>query len=175
MSTTAVDQESVFPRPTQGQDAWKKIQQRTFTNWFNDRLRGHLKVAKRQIKDLETDLQDGLLLLDLLEKLVPDKKIGRYNQNPKIRVQHIENLGTAIRFIKAQNIKLVNIGKYITMNLPLGLLQNLEFGCELFECEKCMCTAGGSICIQICHHPCCCLVDLHECHTQIINKSPYLN
>ena len=30
-------------------DKWKKIQERTFTNWFNDRLRGHLRVAKRQV------------------------------------------------------------------------------------------------------------------------------
>ena len=29
---------------------WKKIQERTFTNWFNDRLRGHLKVAKVQVR-----------------------------------------------------------------------------------------------------------------------------
>ena len=30
-------------------DEWKKIQERTFTNWFNDRLRGHLKVARQQV------------------------------------------------------------------------------------------------------------------------------
>lgn len=30
-------------------DEWKKIQERTFTNWFNDRLRGHLRVAKKQV------------------------------------------------------------------------------------------------------------------------------
>lgn len=29
-------------------DAWKKIQERTFTNWVNDRIRGHLRVAKKQ-------------------------------------------------------------------------------------------------------------------------------
>ena len=31
-------------------DSWKKIQERTFTNWVNDRLRGHLKVAKKQVR-----------------------------------------------------------------------------------------------------------------------------
>lgn len=30
-------------------DNWKKIQERTFTNWFNDRLRGNLRVAKKQV------------------------------------------------------------------------------------------------------------------------------
>jgi hypothetical protein len=28
---------------------WKQIQERTFTNWFNDRLRGHLRVGKKQV------------------------------------------------------------------------------------------------------------------------------
>lgn len=28
---------------------WKQIQERTFTNWFNDRLRGHLKVGRKQV------------------------------------------------------------------------------------------------------------------------------
>ena len=35
---------------TKSKDNWKKIQERTFTNWFNDRLRGHLKVAKVQVR-----------------------------------------------------------------------------------------------------------------------------
>ena len=95
-------------------DDWKKMQQRTFTNWFNDRLRGNLKFAKVQIKDLETDLTDGLLLIDLLEKIATPNKIGRYNKNPKSKVQCVENLGIAFRFITGQNIKLVNIGEYNT-------------------------------------------------------------
>ena len=33
-------------------DTWKKIQERTFTNWFNDRLRGNLKVAKKQVSKI---------------------------------------------------------------------------------------------------------------------------
>ena len=37
-------------KPRSGdRDNWKKIQERTFTNWFNDRLRGNLKVAKKQV------------------------------------------------------------------------------------------------------------------------------
>lgn len=36
-------------KPRTTDDTWKKIQERTFTNWFNDRLRGNLKVAKKQV------------------------------------------------------------------------------------------------------------------------------
>lgn len=97
-------------RRQQKAEEWKKIQQKTFTNWFNDRMRGHLKVAKKKVDDLETDLIDGLLLIDLLEKL-SNKKVGRYTKKPMNKMQCIENLGTALRFISDQNIKLVNIGK----------------------------------------------------------------
>ena len=47
--------EQVSPRKTFGKgvdDSWKKIQERVFTNWINDRLRGNLKVAKKQVSVL---------------------------------------------------------------------------------------------------------------------------
>ena len=94
-------------------DTWKKIQQRAFTNWFNDRLRGNLKVAKVQVNDLETDLKDGLLIIALLEQLAKPRKVGRYNKNPTNKLHCIENLGACFRFTKSENIKLVNIGKWI--------------------------------------------------------------
>jgi len=34
-------------------DSWKKIQERVFKNWMNDRLRGNLKVAQRQVSETE--------------------------------------------------------------------------------------------------------------------------
>lgn len=89
---------------------WKKIQQRTFTNWFNDRLRGNLKVAKRQAEDVEKDLQDGTLLVELLNILAKPRKIERYNKNPRNKVQCMENLGAALTFIKSEGMKIVNIG-----------------------------------------------------------------
>jgi len=101
---------------------WKQIQQRTFTNWFNDRLRGNLKVAKRQAEDIQTDLQDGILLIDLLNILAKPRKIQRYNKNPKNKVQCMENLNSALNFIEKEGIKLVNIGKclcYCPLPFPL--------------------------------------------------------
>ena len=65
-----------------------------------------------QAKDMQTDLQDGLLLIDLLNKLALNPKaIERFNKNPRGKLQCIENLGLALRFCTNQNIKLVNIGK----------------------------------------------------------------
>lgn len=89
---------------------WKIIQQRTFTNWFNDRLKGNLKVAESKVDDLETDLADGIHLISLLEELAKPRKVGRWNRKPKNKLQCIENIGIALRFIYSENIKLVNIG-----------------------------------------------------------------
>ena len=57
MSVTDVQPEPADPAFPHGNtfrgkgvdDSWKKIQERTFTNWMNDRLRGNLKVAKKQV------------------------------------------------------------------------------------------------------------------------------
>ena len=105
-------------------ETWKKTQETTFTNWVNTSLRGHLKTAKRQVKSLETDLQDGLILVQLLETLASPKKIERYNKNPLIKPQKIENLGACFRFFEQENIKLVNIG---TLKCWRGSLVCIEF------------------------------------------------
>lgn len=90
---------------------WKQLQQTTFTKWVNNALRGHLKTAKTQVKDLQTDLQDGLVLVQLIEGIANPRKVGRYNKNPVIKAQKLENLGAVFRFLERESIKVVNIGK----------------------------------------------------------------
>ena len=85
---------------------WKKIQQKTFTRWTNQRL----KVQKVAVNDLATDFEDGILLIVLLEVL-SQKSIGRYNKKPRIRAQKMENLTNVLNFItEKEGIRLVNIG-----------------------------------------------------------------
>ena len=50
---------------------WVEVQKRTFTNWTNE----NLKEIKRHVSDLATDLDDGVLLIKLLEVLAPGKKM----------------------------------------------------------------------------------------------------
>ncbi len=59
----------------------------------------------------EDDLNDGLLLIDLIEKLAAPNKVGRYSKDPKGKVHMVTNIGTVLKFITDQNIKLVNIGE----------------------------------------------------------------
>ena len=91
---------------------WKLLQQTTFTNWVNNALRGHLSKAKTQVNDLQTDLQDGLVLVELIESIASPRKVGRYNRNPVIKPQLLENLGTVFRFLEREQIRIVNIGKF---------------------------------------------------------------
>ena len=74
-----------------------------------------LKVSEKSIKDLETDLQDGLILICLCESL-SGKKVGKYNKKTGFRSQKLENVSVVLEFLeKVENIKLVNIGKYVLM------------------------------------------------------------
>lgn len=70
-----------------------------------------------QVTKFEDDLGDGLLLIDLLEKLAAPNKVGRYSKDPKGKVHMVTNVGTALTFIANQNIKLVNIGELLVINI----------------------------------------------------------
>ena len=88
------------------------MQERSFTNWFNDRLRRNLEVAEVQlVQDLQTDLRNGVLIITLLEQLANPRKVGSYCRNPVNELQCIENLEVGLRFTESENIKLVNIGE----------------------------------------------------------------
>jgi len=80
------------------------------------------------INDLFTDLRDGLMLINLLE-VISDKKLPKYNRNPRIPAQRLENCVIALAFIKEEGLKLVNIGPEDIVDcrpkLILGLIWTL--------------------------------------------------
>lgn len=108
---------------------WKLLQQTTFTKWVNNALRGHLKKAKTQVNDLQTDLKDGLVLVELIENIASPRRIGRYSKKPTIKPQMLENLGAVFRFLEKERIKVVNIGPEDiysgNLKLILGLIWTL--------------------------------------------------
>ena len=85
---------------------WMQIQERTFTNWVNDKLCGTDSI----VADLSTDLSDGITLIKLLE-ILSGKSPKRYNRKPRLQIQRQENLAVAFDFICSEGIVLVNIGK----------------------------------------------------------------
>ncbi len=89
---------------------WKEIQQKTFTRWISQRLKGGT------VNDLSTDLADGVLLYALMGEL-SQKDLGKYNPKPRIQVQKMENLQKVLNFIEnEERIRLVNIGKLIIVH-----------------------------------------------------------
>ncbi len=69
-----------------------------------------------QVTKFEDDLKDGVMLIELLESLAKPNKVGRYSKTSRNKVQMVANIGTALRFIADQNIKLVNIGALKCIN-----------------------------------------------------------
>ena len=45
-----------------------------------------------------------------LTVLLGDTSLGRYNRNPRMRVQKAENVNKALEFITSRGVKLTNIG-----------------------------------------------------------------
>ncbi|KAG9819348.1 alpha-actinin-2, partial [Aureobasidium melanogenum] len=87
------------------EQSWVKVQEKTFGKWLNSKL----QVRNVQIKDLVTDLSDGVMLIHLLE-ILSQESLGRYASRPKLRVQRFENVNKALDFIKGRRIQLTNIG-----------------------------------------------------------------
>ena len=100
---------------------WKHLQEQTFTKWFNNVLRGHKKTSDPvQIENLQTDLKDGLILVQLLESLSKEKMTG-VHRRPNFEQHKIENLNACFRFMEKANIKLVNIGEIRVENMSSSL------------------------------------------------------
>ena len=49
-----------------------EVRKKTFTNWANEKLKAQEGV---RLADLETDLEDGVILIKLLEMLAPGKRM----------------------------------------------------------------------------------------------------
>jgi hypothetical protein len=92
---------------------WVDVQKKTFTRWSNSFLR----YRALKINDLETDLDEGVLLVNLLE-ILSDKSLGKINKAPKMKPQKLENISAALKFITSQGIKLVGIGPRYPRSQP---------------------------------------------------------
>ncbi len=54
-----------------GDKGWVEVQKKTFTNWVNDKL----KETDYTVKEITTDLKNGVVLVTLLMILAPKKKM----------------------------------------------------------------------------------------------------
>ncbi|KAI6772340.1 hypothetical protein HG530_003298 [Fusarium avenaceum] len=106
------------------QQQWIKVQQKTFTKWLNTKI----EARNLEVKDLISDLKDGVMLIHLLECL-SHESLGRYASKPKLRVQKFENANLALDFVKSRGIQMTNIGAEDVVDgnqkIVLGLIWTL--------------------------------------------------
>jgi len=108
MASKATNQQDEQCAPSRHDADWKNIQERAFCRWANERL----KAVKLEINDLETDLSDGVRLIELAESLAGVKVTQRYNAKPTTRTQKLENVTVCLQFFeRQQNVRIVNIGQ----------------------------------------------------------------
>ena len=79
-----------------GEAARQRQQTKAFLAWCNS----HLKKRGTALEDFVGDLASGIKLILLVEQLSGDK-LGKYNKNPKIRIEKVENLNVALNYINS--------------------------------------------------------------------------
>ncbi|XP_065541586.1 calmin [Lathamus discolor] len=104
----------------------ENVQKRTFTRWINLHL-GKCKPPLK-VKDLFVDIQDGKILMALLEVLSGQKLMHEYKSSSH-RIFRLNNIAKALKFLEDSNVKLVSIDAAEiadgNSSLVLGLIWNI--------------------------------------------------
>ncbi|XP_004083858.2 spectrin beta chain, erythrocytic isoform X1 [Oryzias latipes] len=87
-------------------DERKATQKRTFTRWINIFLQRH--EASLEVGDLFDDIQDGKVLMVLLEELTGCKLFYRF-RTPSHRIFKLNNISKALAFLDDRHVKLLGI------------------------------------------------------------------
>ncbi|XP_036986077.2 calmin isoform X2 [Artibeus jamaicensis] len=104
----------------------ENVQKRTFTRWINL----HLEKCNPplEVKDLFIDIQDGRILMALLEVLSGRNLLHEYKSSSH-RIFQLNNIAKALKFLEDSNVKLVSIDAAEIADgnpsLVLGLIWNI--------------------------------------------------
>ncbi|XP_039110500.1 calmin isoform X3 [Hyaena hyaena] len=104
----------------------ENVQKRTFTRWVNL----HLEKCDPplEVKDLFVDIQDGKILMALLEVLSGRNLLHEYKPSSH-RIFRLNNIAKALKFLEDSNVKLVSIDAAEIADgnpsLVLGLVWNI--------------------------------------------------
>ncbi|XP_051792526.1 calmin isoform X2 [Acanthochromis polyacanthus] len=87
-------------------DERRAVQERTFTRWMNVFLQRHDPPV--EVHDLFTDIQDGRILMVLLEELSGCKLLYRFRSSSH-RIFRLNNISKALAFLDDRHVKLFGI------------------------------------------------------------------
>uniref|UniRef100_A0A3P9CAZ4 Neuron navigator 3 n=1 Tax=Maylandia zebra TaxID=106582 RepID=A0A3P9CAZ4_9CICH len=104
-----------------------------YTDWANHYLAksGH----KRLIKDLQTDVTDGVLLAEIIQ-VVANEKIGDINGSPKSRSQMIENIDACLSFLAAKGVNIQGLSAEEIRNGNLKAILGLFFSLSRYKQQQ---------------------------------------
>ncbi|XP_077420271.1 neuron navigator 2 isoform X3 [Vanacampus margaritifer] len=104
-----------------------------YTDWANHYLAksGH----KRLIKDLQTDVADGVLLAEIIQ-VVANEKIDDINGCPKSRSQMIENIDVCLSFLAAKGVNTQGLSAEEIRNGNLKAILGLFFSLSRFKQQQ---------------------------------------
>eukprot|EP00066_Takifugu_rubripes_P027637 XP_011616903.1 PREDICTED: calmin isoform X1 [Takifugu rubripes] len=102
------------------------VQKRTFTRWINLHLE---KCAPPiEVEDLFQDIQDGYILMALLEELSGSKLLHGFKKSSH-RIFRLNNIAKVLSFLEERNVKLVSIDAANVADgnasIILGLIWNI--------------------------------------------------
>uniref|UniRef100_A0A3Q2UQW9 Calmin n=1 Tax=Fundulus heteroclitus TaxID=8078 RepID=A0A3Q2UQW9_FUNHE len=87
-------------------DGRKAVQERTFTRWMNVFLQR--RVPPLKVCDLFTDIQDGRMLMALLEELSGCRLLYRFRSSSH-RIFRLNNISKALAFLDDRHVSLLGI------------------------------------------------------------------
>ncbi|XP_043929535.1 calmin [Protopterus annectens] len=104
----------------------ENIQKRTFTRWMNLHLEKHSPAM--EVKDLLLDIQDGKILMALLEVLSGQSLLQDFKES-KHRIFRLNNIAKVLQFLEDRNVKLISIDAAEiadgNCSMVLGLIWNI--------------------------------------------------
>ncbi|XP_078029930.1 neuron navigator 2 isoform X4 [Epinephelus lanceolatus] len=121
---------SITPGSEDGED---RMVRKIYTDWANHYLAksGH----KRLIKDLQTDIADGVLLAEIIQ-VVANEKIGDINGCPKSRSQMIENIDACLSFLAAKGVNIQGLSSEEIRNGNLKAILGLFFSLSRYKQQQ---------------------------------------
>ncbi|XP_053331237.1 calmin [Spea bombifrons] len=112
----------------------ENVQKRTFTRWMNLHL--EKCCPPLEVKDLFVDIQDGKILMALLEVLTGQRLLHEYKSSAH-RIFRLNNIAKALKFLEDSNVKLVSIDAAEIADgnpsLVLGLIWNIILFLQIKE------------------------------------------
>ena len=111
---------------TKVNEDWVPLQTKVFSRWVSTQLRSFPDI---EVNDIQKDLSNGVALVDLATVLTQKKPSRGWCENPKLKIEMVQNCELALDMFSKDGVSFVGIsGKDISDNntkLILGLVWTL--------------------------------------------------